>query len=92
MSRPLKRSLSVDGHRTSISLETPFWDALNEIAAQRGMTMAALVQRIDRERTTGGGDGGLSTAIRIHVLAHFRDAVRRQLPEAPPISTCAGSP
>ena len=44
-----KRSVTIAGHRTSISLEPPFWEALAEIAAGRGMSVAALVAEIDRE-------------------------------------------
>jgi len=67
--RPVKRSLTIAGHRTSVSLEHPFWEALREIAAARGQSLAALVTEIDRAR---GVEMGLATAIRLHVLAHFR--------------------
>ncbi len=69
MSRPLKRSFSIKGHRTSISLEAPFWDALREAAAEQKLTLAGLVAQIDDKR---GDDGGLSTAVRIWVLDYFR--------------------
>lgn len=69
MSRPLKRSFSIKGHRTSISLEAPFWDALRDAAAEQKLTLAGLVARIDDGR---GDDGGLSTAVRIWVLDYFR--------------------
>ena len=59
-----KRSLSIAGHRTSISLEEPFWDALGRLAGERGLSGPALVSEIDRER----GDANLSSAIRVHVL------------------------
>lgn len=65
-----KRSLSIAGHRTSISLEAPFWDGAKALAAARGMSLAALIAAIDAQR----GDGtNLSSAIRIAVLAHYRD-------------------
>lgn len=64
-----KRSLSVAGHRTSISLEDAFWRGLREIAAARGMALAALVADIDR----GRGTANLSSAIRVHVLEAYRD-------------------
>ena len=64
----LKRSISVSGHRTSISLEEPFWAALREIAETRGVSVQALVRTIDAER----GEQNLSSAIRVFVL----DAVR----------------
>jgi predicted DNA-binding ribbon-helix-helix protein len=69
MSRPLKRSFSIKGHRTSISLEAPFWDALRDAAAEQKLTLAGLVAQIDDRR---GDDGGLSTAVRIWVLDYFR--------------------
>ncbi len=59
-----KRSLSIAGHRTSISLEEPFWDALGRLAERRGLSVPALVSEIDR----GRGDTNLSSAIRVHLL------------------------
>lgn len=67
-SRPVKRSFSIRGHRTSISLEAAFWDALVEIAAERSVPLAQLVGAIDAAR----GDAGLSGAVRIHILDYFR--------------------
>ena len=67
--RPLKRSFSIAGHRTSISLETAFWEALREIAAVKERSVASLVAEIDRDR----GDAGLSGAIRVYVLDHYRN-------------------
>ena len=79
--RPIKRSLTIAGHRTSISLEPAFWDALLEVAAAAGLTVAALVARIDEERAAAGDDdpGGLSGAVRVHVLKHYRDGGRGPL-------------
>ena len=62
-----KRSLTIHGHRTSISLEEPFWIALNDIARARQQSVASLVQMIDKERV-----GGLSSAIRMFILAEIR--------------------
>ena len=62
-----KRSLTIHGHRTSISLEEPFWVALNDIAQARQQSVASLVQMIDKERV-----GGLSSAIRMFILAEIR--------------------
>jgi predicted DNA-binding ribbon-helix-helix protein len=64
-----KRSLSIAGHRTSVSLEEPFWTALREIAAQREMPLATLIAEIDLARN----DVNLSSALRLHVLAHYRE-------------------
>jgi predicted DNA-binding ribbon-helix-helix protein len=68
MSRPVKRSFTIRGHRTSISLEAEFWEALKEIAQGEGRTLAALVAAIDESR----GRSGLSSAVRVYVLAHYR--------------------
>ena len=62
-----KRSLTIHGHRTSISLEEPFWMALNDIAKAHQQSVASLVQMIDEERV-----GGLSSAIRVFILAELR--------------------
>ncbi len=58
-----KRSVNIAGHRTSISLEGPFWDALAAIAAQRQISMNKLIAEIDKERA-----GNLSSALRVFVL------------------------
>ncbi len=63
-----KRSLSIAGHRTSIALEPEFWEALEAIAATRGLSPATLIAEIDETRATPN----LSSAIRIHVLAWYR--------------------
>mgnify|MGYP000055230384 CR=1 FL=1 len=68
MSRPIKRSFAIKGHRTSISLEKPFWDALKEAAAEDGATLAGLVADIDGNR----GASGLSSAVRIWLLERYR--------------------
>lgn len=64
-----KRSVSIAGHQTSVSLEEPFWDALRELAAAQGSSVATLIAEIDATR-----DGNLSSAIRVHVLNAFRCA------------------
>ena len=72
--RPIKRSLTIAGHRTSISLELAFWEALADVAAVKSVTVAGLVARIDGERATAGDReaGGLSGAVRVYILRHFR--------------------
>ena len=60
----VKRSLSIAGHRTSVSLEAPFWDALVRLAASRGLSIGALVAEVDAAR----GPQNLSSALRVHVL------------------------
>lgn len=61
-----KRSVTIRGHRTSFSLEQPFYDDLVTIAAQRSVSLAALVAEIDETRTR---DANLSSALRLYVLA-----------------------
>ncbi len=61
--KPQKRSVTIAGHRTSISLEEPFWCGLQAIAADRGVSVAALIAAIDAIR----GDVSLSSAIRLFV-------------------------
>ncbi len=64
MAKDFKRSLTIAGHRTSLSLEPEFWEALNQAAAQRGMSLATLVAEIDKTR----GGRNLSSAIRVWLL------------------------
>jgi len=63
-----KRSLVVSGHRTSLSLEDGFWEALKEIAARRNVSLPELVAEIDAAR----GQANLSSALRVFVLETFR--------------------
>jgi len=65
-----KRSITIAGHRTSVSIEAPFWQALGEIAAARAMSLAMVIAEIDRDRPQGIN---LSSAIRLSVLAWFRE-------------------
>lgn len=64
-SRPEKRSLTLRGHRTSVSLEDAFWVAFRAIAARKGKPINALAAEIDSERGSGCG---LASAIRLYVL------------------------
>ena len=64
-----KRSVSIAGHRTSISLEAEFWQALAEIAADTKRPLAQLIGDIDKRE---GRDKNLSSALRLFVLAHYR--------------------
>ena len=61
--RPVKRSLTIAGHRTSISLERAFWDALKEQAEKEDRPLADIVAEIDETR----GEAGLSSAIRVYL-------------------------
>ena len=62
-----KRSLVVGGHKTSVSLEGPFWDAIREIAHQRNVTLSKLVADIDNQREYNN----LSSAIRLFVFDQY---------------------
>ena len=66
----VKRSIVIAGHKTSVSLEDAFWDALKEIATVRSATLSEVVAGIDASRS----QGNLSSAIRLFVLDHYRTA------------------
>ncbi len=68
--KPVKRSFSIAGHRTSISLEAPFWEALRDIARREDKPVAALVAEIDRQR----GATNLSSAVRVWLFERYRTA------------------
>jgi predicted DNA-binding ribbon-helix-helix protein len=63
-----KRSIIVSGHKTSVSLEEPFWNGMKEISGQRGMTLSEVVGEIDTNRQ----QGNLPSAIRLFVLEHYK--------------------
>ncbi len=69
MSAVVKRSLTIAGHRTSISLEEPFWRLLQAEAKAADLSVAALVETIDRTRR----DTNLSSAIRIHLVTRLME-------------------
>jgi len=64
----VKRSVVINGHKTSVSIEDQFWAAVKEIAAERQLTVAKLVAMVDHDR---GEVGNLSSAIRLFVLARY---------------------
>lgn len=64
MHPPVKRSITIAGHPTSISLEPIFWDALEEAATRRSLPVNALVARIDVERMEADDPPNLTSAIR----------------------------
>lgn len=68
LARPVKRSFTIKGHRTSISMEAQFWEALQQAAAMEETTLAGLVAAIDDMR----GDSGLSSAVRVWLLDYYR--------------------
>ena len=69
---PVKRSVTIAGHQTSISLERLFWDALDAAAAERSLPLNALVAAIDHARIQNEDPPNLASAIRTWLLAHPR--------------------
>ena len=67
----VKRSISINGHKTSVSLENEFWQGLHEIADHNHAKVVLLIQQIDRDRTTCN----LSSAIRVFVFKHFHEKI-----------------
>ena len=62
-----RRSVTIAGHRTSVSLEDPFWDELKRIATDRAVSIAQVVAEVDKDRK-----GNLSSALRVHVLQELQ--------------------
>ena len=85
MSSIEKHSVVLDGHKTSVSLERAFWQALGEIAADRRVSLNTLIADIDRSRV-----GNLSSALRLFVLAHYRE--RATLSSPNPLPTIPAAP
>ena len=69
----VKRSIVISGHKTSVSLEDPFWTDLKKIAQDRQVTLSELVTKIDGARE----QSNLSSAIRLFVLRHVRKEAKR---------------
>ena len=67
--RPVKHSLTLKGHRTSVSLEETFWRAFRDIATERGVALNVLAAEIDSARDP---DVGLASAIRVFVFQTLR--------------------
>jgi predicted DNA-binding ribbon-helix-helix protein len=70
----IKRSIFINGRKTSVSLENEFWEALREIAAQAKIALSTLVEQIDSERN----NINLSSAIRVFVFNHYRSSSRKE--------------
>ena len=75
----IKRSIVIDGHKTSVSLENEFWDGLREIADRENITLSTVVGQIDRDRTSCN----LSSAIRVFVFNRLRTRKGSQHQTAP---------
>jgi predicted DNA-binding ribbon-helix-helix protein len=78
----VKRSIVVGGHKTSVSLEEPFWTSMKEISQQLSVTLSELVGEIDANRQ----HGNLSSAIRLFVLDHFKSLAAGPTSESTPRS------
>ena len=68
MSGPIKRSVMIAGHATSVSLEPVFWEALKRAAEAESLPLSALVARIDAERVAQGDPPNLASAIRVWIV------------------------
>lgn len=68
---PIKRSVEIAGHKTSISLEPLFWDLLRDVAAEEGVPINAIVARIDAERIVADVPPGLAGAVRLWLAARL---------------------
>jgi predicted DNA-binding ribbon-helix-helix protein len=71
-SQVIKRSIVIDGRKTSVSIEEPFWQALKEIARERAVKVSTLVASI---KVGQGENSNLSSAIRVFILSHVRAKV-----------------
>ena len=72
MAGPVKRSMMIAGHATSISLEPVFWEALREAAEAEGLPLNALVARIDAARIEADDPANLASAIRVWLFERVR--------------------
>ncbi len=64
----LKRSLTIEGHRTSIALERPFWEELEKLARLRGKSIPALIAEVDQRRALEAPDASLASSLRVFAL------------------------
>lgn len=71
----VKRSVVIHGHKTSVSLEQPFWNIVREIAQAEQTTVSALLRRIDEARQ----HANMSSAVRVYVLEHVRARAERNI-------------
>jgi predicted DNA-binding ribbon-helix-helix protein len=69
-----KRSITIRGHQTSITLEDAFWEELTALAEARQLSLSAMVAEIDKTR---GAPGNLSSALRLHVLEALKGKITR---------------
>jgi predicted DNA-binding ribbon-helix-helix protein len=74
MTGPVKRSLTIAGHETSVSLEPIFWEALKKAAVEEGVPVNALVARLDYERIASAAPANLASAIRVWLFERLSSA------------------
>ena len=67
------RNLKVNGRRTSLRMERDIWEAVDDVARRRCVSVTELVSEIDRQR----GDAGLTACLRVYVLSYYRNVVER---------------
>ena len=67
-----RHSVTLHGHRTSVSLEPEFWALLKQVAEQDRLSVAAVIQRVDDERLNSLPTNGLSSALRVYLLQHLQ--------------------
>ncbi|MFM9934834.1 MAG: ribbon-helix-helix domain-containing protein [Novosphingobium sp.] len=79
---PVKRSVEIAGHKTSISLEPLFWDMLRAAAGEEGVPINALVARVDAERIAGNAPPGLAGAVRLWLVARLLERGAKSVFEA----------
>jgi predicted DNA-binding ribbon-helix-helix protein len=72
-----KRSITIHGHQTSISLEDEFWQELSALAQARELSLNALVTEIDKVRTSLRGGANLSSTLRVYVLQQVKRKISR---------------
>ncbi|WP_410001627.1 ribbon-helix-helix domain-containing protein [Sphingosinicella rhizophila] len=84
---PVKRSMMIAGHATSISLEPVFWDALRAAAEAERLPVNALVARIDADRIQAPHPPNLGSAIRLWLFDQAKEATGENAPEGPPNET-----
>ena len=90
MSGPIKRSIMIAGHATSISLEPVFWNALRAAAEEDGLPLSALVARIDADRVVTPAPANLGSAIRVWLFERCLN--RSGLASGPRFATSRHSP
>jgi predicted DNA-binding ribbon-helix-helix protein len=79
MAGPVKRSVMIAGHSTSISLEPVFWEALVQAAEDLSLPLSALVARIDMERIEADQPSNLASAIRVWLFERAREQPQQAL-------------